>query len=1109
MHWMMLPVDQVVLNVAGLDGGDQSFADLSFPYEFVVYVPYGQAGKVLSLTASVTEQLGAQSTSQQRTVHTIKPLSINVVKDDIGPDVNIKLPSSLGAVVTENRTLNYNVVVNDNVGVSVVRVQLLKNYIGSAEINENNILSQRLLLAGPYTGSLELGTIEDYVGDQVSEVPSSMALWFRVEAIDGAGNTSSEVISITMVRNQPPIVTGVRYLDSRGFGMGVIESVTEGRGILVQVLAEDPEAGVASANLYYSINSGDNEIPSVWLSLGTDNAAPFQFHVDVPLGHIGHKLQFKATAKDIDGYESVEYLAPKSVTIKADEAPTAHIIKPSNQDSVIIEGQDLDVVVEVFDDLGPEGISHVAFYVNSKPVANVYSNMSEDANGYAQENLYQASITAPEGVDGFYVQAVAYDTKGQIGESQVVLVGKIRDTVVPKISVLSPLNHEIVTSAEPIRPAVMIRDIGEEIEQVTMHWIREFQDVSGQWSKLDEYTLELFNDSEREYLDPIPVSDPDNFQFVYVAAAPFVDGNVLRRSSLRNERLRIVTTVVTPNHTVSDETYYEVGLPVSEKRFLLASNPNQPYGLEGPARESKTVYYGAVDQYQGDGRVGAMVAAWSGSNPAEVERIQNSGGIKIDTPEVSGLFLLDLSDEYLSDQQGERYIYSELLAGANEIFSGTIGEIKADANAVFAGKSGVINEISDFETQVLDSGFTRSLEIGIRKDWESEEVKGPSGTGSVDYSNLGGELLVFSVESQETSFGLPFLLNGRIDLPFSDVYGLDRKDNLVFVANGDGGVRVVDISSHNSPYHIGFIKPNGFARDVVIKDGFAFIAASHQGLVVADITDPSLPIISSVDTFGVANRLTVSGGRAFVTDMSGDGQTSQLNVFDISDPYNLKIEHVIELQPARPDLVSAGVYDVAVTGNLVYVSVQYRDQDGQPAQSIVEIIDMGLLDDRTIDATKPVVIHRLATDEDYTARGLTFARGAMQVAAGKQGIARIEMPELTVLRHKPGYEELAVSNLLEHIELEFSVALDDNQDWKSHFYVYQGDPDLGGLNVTDQVSFSFRSTSLGLNHALVDIDLGQLTLLPNQEYYVRVAGGLQPLTGEALAVIINTDLLPQ
>ena len=39
-------IDKVVLNVANLNKGDRSITDATYPYEFLVEVPYGQAGKI-------------------------------------------------------------------------------------------------------------------------------------------------------------------------------------------------------------------------------------------------------------------------------------------------------------------------------------------------------------------------------------------------------------------------------------------------------------------------------------------------------------------------------------------------------------------------------------------------------------------------------------------------------------------------------------------------------------------------------------------------------------------------------------------------------------------------------------------------------------------------------------------------------------------------------------------------------------------------------------------------------------------------------------------------------------------------------------------------------
>ena len=215
------------------------------------------------------------------------------------------------------------------------------------------------------------------------------------------------------------------------------------------------------------------------------------------------------------------------------------------------------------------------------------------------------------------------------------------------------------------------------------------------------------------------------------------------------------------------------------------------------------------------------------------------------------------------------------------------------------------------------------------------EIKKDKATGGIYGDNLDSELLIFTNQNGDGQFGLPYLLAGRVDLPYPDTYGLTRKDDLAFVANGLGGIQVIDLSNLNAPYHVGFIKPNGFARDVKVVGNYAYIAASHQGLAIADISDPTMPVVAQLDTLGIANRIDIRGNKLYLTNMSGDGLISQLNVIDISDPQNPTMDRVVDLLPAREDFVQDGAYDVKIVGNNAYVSVHYSDQEDKPVQSLI------------------------------------------------------------------------------------------------------------------------------------------------------------------------------
>ncbi|HEY9199158.1 MAG TPA: Ig-like domain-containing protein, partial [Gammaproteobacteria bacterium] len=1083
-------LDRVVLQVDGLINGDRSFTDTSFPYEFLVEIPYGQAGRDIRLSASAVEQRYA---GEARVATTATPTTVHVRADDIAPTLTISAPPAAGATVVERRALNFVAEASDNVRVGTVNARLFVDGNQDGQFSDVELVNQQSMTRPPYTGSLRVGTIENYAG--TGSTATQLPMLLRVVATDGAGNQTTVERPVALTRNAPPQITGIQVLDERGFSLGTgVTQITEGRGIVINVIANDPEVGVDRVTLFQSLFGAG--ATGTYTQVGEDTAAPYQTHLTVPHGHVGETLSFRARATDIDGYQS-GLSGILDLTIVADQPPSAQIVQPANDQSAVIDGQDVEVFVEALDDLGPDGIDRVVFYVNDRPVETAYNSYSDTTGSFAQEHIYRALISPPAGVDGFVIHAVVYDVVGHATRTQTVRIGQVEDTVAPIIELLSPADGDVLTSGEIVRAAVAVSDIGDDIRrQVRMQWLREAQNNDGTWTTLASAARTLHRDDTRESGDLTPVSDPDLHYYVYWD--DFVDPAVLVREQGRNERVRIVTTVTTPNHEVSSESVYEVGLPVSERRYLSPLSPDPGGHIPVATRQlAKSVYYTAVAQFQGEDRTNALLGAWSNVDPMRIEqdlgnlREDERGGDRI-VPR-TGLFIADDTNEVFSNN-GEHYIYSDLMAGASEVFAGTIGELHADANFVLAGKSGMlpgaVGGLGGCAPGQASADFASCVIAGIEQDPE---------TGAVHTENTSGELLVFTVRNGEGQFGLPYLLQGRVDMPYPDVYGVARKDDLALVANGHGGVQVIDISDLAAPYHVGYIKPDGFTRDVRVKDGFAYIAASHQGVVVADLNDPSMPIVASLDTLGVANRLEVVGNTLYVTDMAGDGGVSQVNIISIADPYRPRLLRTVDLYPARGDRVADGSYDVTLAGNHAYVSVMYSDQEDAPAQSLIEAIDLRALSDPTRDSTVPTVIHRAADAGDFAVRGLVVARGAVQAAAGKQGINRIDLPMLTVLSHAPTADEQNVRTDLANIGIELSAVLSPATVLADHIRIVQDDP-LIGLDVTDRFTLGFAQRDGSPAYRFVELTRRpDVELTPNTQYYVIVSAGLAPLTGRPLA----------
>ncbi len=145
-------------------------------------------------------------------------------------------------------------------------------------------------------------------------------------------------------------------------------------------------------------------------------------------------------------------------------------------------------------------------------------------------------------------------------------------------------------------------------------------------------------------------------------------------------------------------------------------------------------------------------------------------------------------------------------------------------------------------------------------------------------------------------------------------YGLAFSDSKVYLAvNGISScnrLEIIDVSDSYKPVKISSVKlaDSGGVSDVAVADNKAYITAGESGLIIIDVSDPLAPVrIGSVDTPGQAADVTVKGNTAFVGDADGG-----LQIIDISDPADSRIISSV----AMPDLVG----EVFVRDQIVYAA---------------------------------------------------------------------------------------------------------------------------------------------------------------------------------------------
>lgn len=143
-------------------------------------------------------------------------------------------------------------------------------------------------------------------------------------------------------------------------------------------------------------------------------------------------------------------------------------------------------------------------------------------------------------------------------------------------------------------------------------------------------------------------------------------------------------------------------------------------------------------------------------------------------------------------------------------------------------------------------------------------------------------------------------------------------DTLLYAAEYEDGLRILNVRTPAHPQIIGHYDTAGHALDVQVVGNIALVADGWAGLTLLDVQDPShIEFLGSYDTPGYAYRVQVRGSMAYVID-AGDDDTG-LRVIDISNPtvprllgnYNTPneaMEVVLDGDVAYVSTVSDGIY---------------------------------------------------------------------------------------------------------------------------------------------------------------------------------------------------------
>ncbi len=185
--------------------------------------------------------------------------------------------------------------------------------------------------------------------------------------------------------------------------------------------------------------------------------------------------------------------------------------------------------------------------------------------------------------------------------------------------------------------------------------------------------------------------------------------------------------------------------------------------------------------------------------------------------------------------------------------------------------------------------------------------------------------------------------------------------NSGFSASADGRVQTF------APTALSFVAIPGFANNVDVQAGFAYVASGSTGLQIVNVSNPLVPqVAAALDTPGNGNDVKVVGTTAYLAD-----DASGLSVIDVSNP-------LLPILRGTADTPGTA-QDVAIEGSLVYVA------DGATGLQIVDVSD----------PTAPTVIG--AVDTAGVAKGVDLmpGRGIAIVADGTGGIRVVNVADPT------------------------------------------------------------------------------------------------------------------
>jgi hypothetical protein len=161
---------------------------------------------------------------------------------------------------------------------------------------------------------------------------------------------------------------------------------------------------------------------------------------------------------------------------------------------------------------------------------------------------------------------------------------------------------------------------------------------------------------------------------------------------------------------------------------------------------------------------------------------------------------------------------------------------------------------------------------------------------------------------------------GSCDTPYSAL-GLTALGNYLYVADGNGGLQVMNISNPTAPVLTGSCPTGDYSVFMEAVGGFAFMGDLYAGVRVLIVSSPDFPFVTTtLSTGGSVYAMTLSGTHIYAGNMNGG-----IYVYDISNGLAPFLAGTCTLLHTAYGMEAAGNYLYCADGAGGFVVVDVSD----------------------------------------------------------------------------------------------------------------------------------------------------------------------------------------